>query len=239
SMPHDYRNLHPSQVAGVPSESCNNAVSPGRIKQVIHMGLRCALGGAAGGAGLVLMKFAIDGEIGHVAGWTIEGLIMGWLLAPVFPNLPREPALFGGMMAGFLGALIGPFLVLLFGSSFGIAVADSLKGFFLGAVLTIAEKYHAISNGSLVVHWGMNETSTILLGEEPIAIGSDPKCQIYLKKDGLSIPDVVAEISISCGKIILNDKKNKRVSNLADRTIINVGTIKIEVKAGVPCKKSL
>jgi len=207
--------------------------SSSRNKQVIQTGLRCALGGAVGGAALVVIKGVVAGSAGHVMAWTVEGSIMGWLLAPIFPNLPRRPALIGGMLAGFLGALIGPLIAPILGMTFGVAAADSLKGLFLGAMLTFAEKYHAVKDGSLLIHWGKNETSTILLGKKSVFIGSSPECQVFVKKDDHSIPSVVAEISLYDGKIILTNRKDGKVSELSDRTIINVGTIKIEVNAGL------
>jgi uncharacterized membrane protein YeaQ/YmgE (transglycosylase-associated protein family) len=204
-----------------------------RNKQVLKTGLHCALGGAVGGAALVVIKGVVAGSVGHVLAWTVEGLIMGWLLAPIFPNLPRKPALIGGMLAGFFGALIGPVIAPILGETFGVAAADSLKGLFLGAMLTFAEKYHAVKDGSLLIHWGKNETSTILLGEKSVFIGNSPDCQVFVKKDDQSPPSVVAEVSLIDGKIILKNRKDGKVSELSDRTIINVGTIKIEVKAGL------
>ncbi len=201
--------------------------------EMMRVSLRCALGGAAGGTALVITKSMIGGNFGHIAGWTLEGLIMGWLLAPVFPNLPRKPATIGGLLAGFLGGWLSPFFGALIGSALGVAAADSLKGLFLAAMLTITEKFHAISDGSLIIHWGPNEQSTILLGEKSIAIGSDPKCQIYLKREDSSCPDIVAEIIQTNGKNVLHDKKNGKTINLPDRTIINIGHLKIEAREGV------
>jgi hypothetical protein len=204
-----------------------------RNKQVLKTGLRCALGGAVGGAALVVIKGVVAGSVGHVLAWTVEGSIMGWLLAPIFPNLPRKPALIGGLLAGFFGALIGPVIAPILGMTFGVAAADSLKGLFLGAMLTFAENFHAVKDGSLLIHWGKNETSTILLGKKSVFIGSSPECQVFVKKDDQSIPSVVAEISLIDGKIILKNRKDGKISELFDRTIINVGAIKIEVNAGL------
>lgn len=76
----------------------------------------------------------------------------------------------------------------------GVAAADSLKGLFLGAMLTFAEKYHAVKDRSLLIHWGKNETSTILLGKKSVFIGSSPECQVFVKKDDQSTPSVVAKL---------------------------------------------
>lgn len=220
-----------SAIAWVQSAYMRNTLS--RNRNVIRTGLRCALGGAAGGVGLVLTKSMLGGDFGHVVGWSMEGLVMGWLLAPVFPNMPRKPAAIGGLLAGFLGGVIGPILGAMFGAALAVAVADSLKGLFLAAMLTLTEKFQAISDGSLIVHWGPNEKSTILLGEDPIAIGSDRKCQIYLKRESETHPPIVAEIVQTGGKTVLHDRKNNKTTDLPDGTVVNIGTLKIEVRAGI------
>lgn len=42
----------------------------------------------------------------------------------------------------------------------------------------------------------------------------------------------MAEISLTDGRTILTNRKDGKVSQLSDRTIINDGTIKIKVNAG-------
>lgn len=201
-------------------------------KEVIRMALRCAIGGAAGGASLVLVKSALGGGWGaHIAGWTTEGLIMGGILAPVFPNLPRQFALIAGALGGFIGAILGSLVGPLFGTTIGVALADSLKGVFLGIMLTITEKIQLISEASLTVHWAKNETSKVLLGKEPIRIGSDPSCQIYLRNNQTPEIPVVAEIVLNKGKIILHDNRNGQDSDLVDGTMITVGGLRIQVRA--------
>ncbi len=201
-------------------------------KEIFRIAGRCALGGAAGGAALVLMKSNFGGQtLGHILGWTAEGLIMGWILAPVFPNLKQRPAVFGGALAGGLGAVLGLIITPMVGVAFGIACADALKGVFLGAMLTFTERMQLFSEASIIVHWAKNETSTLLLGKEPIRLGGDPSCHIYLKKDGGGIIPLVAEISLSGGKIIFEDKRNGLKTELIDRTKVNIANIVVEVKA--------
>lgn len=201
-------------------------------KEIFRIAGRCALGGAAGGVALVLMKSGFGGEtLGHILGWTADGLIMGWILAPIFPNLKQRPAIAGGALAGALGAVLGLMITPMLGVAFGIAVADALKGVFLGAMLTFTERMQLFSEASIIVHWAKNETSTLLLGKEPIRLGGDPNCHIYLKKDGGEIVPLVAEISLNGGKIIFEDKRNGLKTELVDRTKVNIANIVIEVKA--------
>lgn len=201
-------------------------------KEIFRIAGRCALGGAAGGTALVLMKSGFGGEtLGHILGWTAEGLIMGWILAPVFPNLKQSPALIGGALAGGLGAILGLMITPMVGEAFGIAFSDALKGVFLGAMLTFTEKMQLFSEASIIVRWAKNETSTLLLGKEPIRLGGDRSCHIYLKKDGGEIVPLVAEISLNGGKIIFEDKRNGLKTELVDRTKVNIANIVIEVKA--------
>ena len=201
-------------------------------KETFRIAGRCALGGAVGGAALFIMKNGFGGEtLGHVLGWTAEGLIMGWILAPVFPNLKHRPALIGGALAGGFGSVLGLIITSMVGVAFGIALADALKGVFLGAILTFTEKMQLFSEAAIIVHWAKNETSTLLLGKEAIQLGGDPSCHIYLKKDGGEIVPLVAEISLIGGKIIFEDKRNGLKTELVDRTKVNIANIVIEVKA--------
>lgn len=199
---------------------------------ILRIAARCALGGAAGGAALVLMKSGLGGQaFGHIAGWTVEGLIMGWILAPVFPNLKKKPAIIAGALAGGIGGILCLLLGPLLGVAVGVAVADSLKGIFLGIMLTFTEKIQLFSEASITVHWAKNETSTILLGKEPIRLGGNPNCHIYLRKDGGEVAPLVAEISLHNGKIIFEDKRNGIKSELVDRTKINIANLVLEVNA--------
>lgn len=201
-------------------------------KEILRIAARCALGGAAGGTALVLMKTGLGGEtLGHISGWTAEGLIMGWILAPVFPNLKQKAAIIAGALAGASGAILGLIITPMVGVAFGIAVADALKGVFLGAMLTFTERMQLFSEASIIVHWAKNETSTLLLGKEPIRLGGDPNCHIFLKKDNGEIAALVAEISLNSGKIIFEDKRNGLKTELVDRTKVNIANIVIEVKA--------
>jgi Ca-activated chloride channel family protein len=157
---------------------------------------------------------------------------MGGILATVFPNLPRKLALIAGAFGGGIGAILGYFVVgPLFGAPVGVAMADALKGVFLGTMLTVTEKIQLISEASLTIHWAKNETSRILLGKEPIRLGSDTTCQIYLRNNLTPEIPVVAEFVFDNGRIVLHDKRNGRESDLVDGTTINVGGLRIEVKA--------
>ncbi len=201
-------------------------------KEIIRMALRCAIGGAAGGVGLVIVARAFGGGWGaHVAGWTAEGLIMGGILATVFPNLPRKFAFVAGALGGCIGAILGSLISPLIGMTVGVAMADALKGVCLGIMLTVTEKIQLSSEASLTVHWAKNETSKILLGKEPIRVGSDPSCQIYLRKNLTPEIPIVAEIVLNGGKIVLHDKRNSQDTELADGTAITVGGLRIQVRA--------
>jgi hypothetical protein len=203
-------------------------------RDVLRMGKRCALGGAAGGLGLVVFKSAVGMELlGYVVGWTAEGFIMGWLLAPVFLNLKTRLAIVAGAIAGASGAILGSLVMgPLFGAMVGTALADALKGVFLGLALTLTEKIQLTSEASLVVHWGGNEKSTLLLGNEPVKLGSGSDCQIILRSREKSVPPLVGEISLAKGEIILEDKRNGKKTTLVAGNQIEIFNVVIEVKAG-------
>lgn len=201
-------------------------------RDIFRMGKRCAIGGAAGGIGLVVFKSAVGMEmVGHVVGWTAEGIIMGWLLSPVFINLKVRSAIVAGAIAGASGAILGSIIMgPLFGAFVGTALADSLKGVFLGLAMTLSEKMQATNEASLVVHWGKNEASTLLLGHEPVRLGSDSNCQIYLRSSDKQVPPLVGEIRLENGKIILEDMRNGKVITLVAGNRVEIFNVAIEIR---------
>lgn len=201
-------------------------------QEIFRMSKRCAFGGAAGGLGLLIFKSAIGMEmIGHVVGWTVEGLIMGGLLAPVFLNLKIRSAIIAGAIAGATGAFLGSIVFgPLLGAVVGTAFADALKGVFLGLALTLTEKIQISSTPSLLIHWGENETSTLLLGPTPVKLGSGSNCQIYLRDGDKPAPLLVGEITLNNGIITLEDMRNGKKMILAPGNQVEIYSVIFEIK---------
>jgi hypothetical protein len=54
-----------------------------------------------------------------------------------------------------------------------------------------------------------------------------------LKRENETHPPIVAEIVQTGGKTVLHDRKNNKTTDLPDGTVVNIGTLKIEVRAGI------
>jgi len=199
--------------------------------QLLKVAIRCAVGGAVSGICLVLTRGILGGEsIGHIAGWTIEGVVMGVSLSSAIPNLPNRLSATAGAAAGFMGGVLT--ITLLPDSDISIAVADSVKGFFLGAMLPLSETYAAKLNGMLIIDWGPNGTSSILLGRAPVRIGSLEGCQVFCKgRSGQA--RVFAEISIRDGKPFLIDYDSGDTRFLRTGERLSFRDVLVEVRAAV------
>lgn len=191
--------------------------------------LRCGLGGAAGGAALIMMKNVADGHIGHVGAWTLEGTIFGALLAPVLPNMQRKPAARAGAIAGLLGGVTSLVLPSMIGSAFGVAIADSFKGILVAGLLSNTEKALIRDHASVTVHWGPRESSTLLLGPEPICFGPGPECQVYVAPSSPETPPVVARLFVRQSQVLIETTKTGSATALANGSIVNIGTVRLEI----------
>jgi hypothetical protein len=199
---------------------------------VARAALRCALGGAAGGAGLVITKILLGGGVaGHVAGWALEGLIMGGLLSRIILNLKARDAMLAGAAGGAIGAVLGGLFSALLGQTLGVALADALKGALIGLALTVTEQIGVRRGASLVIHWGGNERSVVLLGEEPVRFGNDSTCRVYVRGDPNAEPHPLGEIVMRGDQITYCDLVTGRVSRLRDGSTLDVGGIRVEVMA--------
>jgi Ca-activated chloride channel family protein len=163
----------------------------------------CAVAGFIGGIILVLTRYLLGQSILILClAWGLEGLLMGGLIAPVIPNLPRKSAFIAGGIAGFLGSTLMLFLNGVgFSGDLSIAFADALKGIFLGLMLTIAEPL--AREAWIVIHWPTNETSTLSLGPQPILIGSSHRAHIYLQKSK-GFPPITARLYLEGDTIIMD-----------------------------------
>lgn len=191
--------------------------------------LRCGLGGAAGGAALILLKNVADGSAGHVCAWTLEGTIFGALLAPVLPNMERTPAAKAGAIAGALGGVTSLVLPSVVGSALGVAVADSFKGILVAGLLSNTEKALIRDQASVTVHWGPRESSTLLLGAEPICFGPGPECQVYVAPSSKETPQVIARLFVRDSRVVIESSKLGSPTPLSNGSVINIGVVKLEI----------
>lgn len=200
-------------------------------KDIAKSTLRCAGAGFAGGIALVACRiFLGSSNFSTTIAWGFEGLMMGYFIAPLIPNLPLKIALIAGGTSGIMGAILMILLSLGLGvqAIISVAIGDSLKGMLLGAMLAFAETL--VKEAWLVVHWAPKEESIILLGQQPILIGSSSDCQIYLKKS-LGFPPIAATIALIQDQIILEDKTSGSQRYLVNGNKVQMGNLSIEVRA--------
>ena len=192
-------------------------------------------GGFLAGVCLILTKkiFLFLGPLAHIAGWTIEGLIIAFFVARAIPNLTRKNALIAGAVAGFLGGLL---VLLMLSGPLGAAIGDSFKGILIGLAIALVEKVGRTS--WIVVHRDLsNQQSTgivlmdkppeILLGENPVQIGSSRECEIYVApRDGE--PPVLASFGLQDGRIVYHNYLNRKQCDLHDGEKIAIANLTIE-----------
>jgi Ca-activated chloride channel homolog len=158
-----------------------------------------ALGGAIAGliAGSIgqaifipLSNFPLLLVIGRILGWGILGALVGLGMALFVPNLQRRRGVIGGTVGGSLGAI--GFLVGggIFGDVAGRLLGAATLGLCIGLAIAWIEVFS--QQAWLVVSWPNNEQRKIILGREPILLGSADSAHIYLPKN--TFPPQTAEI---------------------------------------------
>ena len=120
--------------------------------------------------------------LGRLLGWTLLGAVIGVGISFFIPNLRSGRALFGGSLGGALGAIGFLAAALLLADQPGRLLGASIIGFGIGMMIFWEEERQLQSNSHLLVHWNATETSKILLGKEPIWLGSSADAQIPLSK---------------------------------------------------------
>ncbi len=120
--------------------------------------------------------------LGRLLGWTLLGAVIGVGISFFIPNLRSGRALFGGSLGGSLGAIGFLAAALLLADQPGRLLGASIIGFGIGMMIFWEEERQLQSNSHLLVHWNATETSKILLGKEPIWLGSSADAQIPLSK---------------------------------------------------------
>jgi len=142
---------------------------------------RVALQGAAAGAiAFALAQFLYNFELwGHqgfkhtvarMAGWGVEGGILGFAITRIVPGMSRQQAAVGGLLGGIVGCAL--FLSL---GELGSAgwlmrfIGMGVLGCGIGIALSLVERI--ARRASVEVLWTPGQTSTITLGSEPITLG--------------------------------------------------------------------
>jgi Ca-activated chloride channel homolog len=177
--------------------------------------------------------------VGRLMGWTILGSIAGVGISLFIPNLKQHRGLLGGALGGSLGAIGFLIAAGIVGDLPGRIVGATVLGACIGIMIFWEEARQLQKQAHLLVQWTPTEQTKILLGSEPILIGTSPDAKIPLSKADGFFP-LTAKIFKEGENIILEYNSNygaekgmnltKLKQQLEDGSRRKLGKITIEVK---------
>jgi Ca-activated chloride channel homolog len=177
--------------------------------------------------------------VGRLLGWTILGAIAGVGISLFIPNLKQYRGLLGGALGGSLGAI--GFLIAsgIVADLPGRIVGATVLGGCIGMMIFWEEARQLQKQAHLLVQWNPTEQTKILLGAQPIWLGTSSEAKIPLSKADGFFP-LTAKIFKEGDTIILEynsdygkaKKMNmsKLQQRLEDGSRRKLGQITIEVK---------
>ena len=139
-------------------------------------------------------------EISRIFSWTLQGMIVGYVMSFIIPNLKSNKGILGGALGGFLGCIGFIITSYLFVDNLGRLIGMTILGFFLGLMIALIEQISR--QASVLIHWGPKEKTILSLGQNPVILGSSPDSHIYLRKDH-GYPPITGKIYQQEDKIYL------------------------------------
>ena len=188
-----------------------------------------AAGAVAGAAAQGLFGVLRSDVSGRMLCWALLGALLGWGTAYFIPNLKKVRAAVGGLAGGAMGALGFLAGAQALDDATGRLTGAAIVGFFIGLMIALVEQL--ARDAHLIVHWTPGQSSRIALGAEPVLMGSSPDAHIRLPKEGGFAP-IVGAFTLVDGQIAYEDRESGRRDDLGAGGTVEVGGIKIEVKAG-------
>jgi hypothetical protein len=198
------------------------------------------IGGFFGGMALLSVKTTLTilfsfwgaASIPHIAGWTAEGLVIALVVSRAIPNLKMISAVAAGTIAGFLGGMVT-------NVGFPVTLADALKGVFVALSLAVVERvtrqaWLVLKRDEPPVSAGagrslrmMGPAPTLLLGHDPIRIGSSPDCQVVVKDGG---PPLRGELTLLHGEVHYRDFTAGTSLTLKGGQSLRFGDLTVEIE---------
>ena len=174
--------------------------------------------------------------VGRVVGWTLLGTLLGAGMSLFVPNLKMSRALQGGTVGGGIGAI--GFLIAsdAFGDLVGRLLGAAIIGFFIGLMIALLEQLSR--EIWLLVNWTPKEQTKILLGNQPIVLGTSVEAQVPLSKAEGFFP-ITAKIYQQDNDIVIQyddqyglDKGMKKLKHkLENGDRRKLGNITIEIQS--------
>lgn len=167
--------------------------------------------------------------VARVCSWLLLGAGLGLGMSAYVPNIHRRRAVIGGVAAGLLSGVGFLTVVPHVSDTAGRIMAAAILGLCTGLTLVLVEVTYR--RAWLVVHWGRRESSSLLLGERPIVVGSARDADIC-PSHGDGAP-VRALISLKEGRVLLTDPHSgvSRILGNGDRLTFDRITVEVRAKA--------
>jgi Ca-activated chloride channel homolog len=176
---------------------------------------------------------------GRLLGWAILGAIAGVGISLFIPNLKQHRGLLGGVLGGSLGAI--GFLIAsgIVADLPGRILGATILGAGIGVMIFWEEVRQLEKQAHLLVQWTPTEQTKILLGSQPILLGTSSEANIPLSKaDGFFAKtakifkagdEIIMEYDSEYGQA-KGMNMNKLQQRLEDGSRRKLGKISIEVK---------
>ena len=159
--------------------------------------------------------------------WGIFGVIIGWRVSTLIPNMDENKGIIAGLAGGIIGGTIFhlTYTSLILPELLGRMIGVSILGAALGLCLIIVEERYR--SAFLEVHWGPHEANEYTLGEIPIYIGGEGSNDIYVPK----MPHHAVSISIENGIIKVINTISGETKEMKEGSKIVMGNIEFIVHA--------
>jgi hypothetical protein len=150
-------------------------------------------------------------EVYRTICWAVFGAGLGFGVSFSIPNLGRWRGFCSGAIGGGLGGLVFILLGYLFVDWAGRIAGISALGATIGCSLIVMGEF-VMGKAWLEVRYGPGEIRTVNLGAEPLTVGSNPSCTVYVPKADTSLQFQIENKQVTC-KDIASSKKTVHAPN--------------------------
>ena len=203
------------------------------LKRTLRLGdmIKSGIGGFLAGLGAGALAQGVYSSIGatevlRVICWSIAGGLLGYGLSSRIPNLTRLRGFIGGALGGVLGGCCFIAVAILLASDVPARVVGvAAIGFCIGVMIALVEAF--MREAWLEIRYGPKEIRHVSLGSEPISLGSDQTCTIYVPM----APRVALRYRLTDGRVQCEDVEHQQTIAVTpgDRRVI--GTLSVTVCA--------
>ena len=160
-------------------------------------------------------------EVLRVICWGVAGGSLGFALSYRIPNLARSRGLSGGFAGGIVGGLVFIVISSVGSQAFGRLLGIAAIGFAIGLMIVFADAL--FRKAWLEVRYSPQEARTLTLGPEPLRIGSDVHCEIYVP----GMPAIACVYRFENGQLLCDDRLNHRNGRVASGVVNAIGHLTV------------